>query len=329
MTHPLMSTQNRPYGREGALSIWHLERALLLFDCLEIRNGARAKSGNELTARMLASLDEKRIEELAEKHGLEPKGPIAVAQGRGGRLGRSLGDQPRAHLDGVHRTWASGRARTTWSTRSAGAPRARAACTADPVTLAHALVKLLYDGQHSRHRSASAQPVRMSDPINLLLGFAFEKESASLRSRAALRAARRAAEGVRTAARASAAARRIVRAHLPRGGAAAAQPRPASARGSRDAKSHRRQDLPDHQHAARSPVRPLPGADPRPPLRRHRAHDQGDDRAGQLEPARLAALLRHLRAPERRQAAHARRAPAPSTCSRPRSSCSSPTRSST
>jgi glycosyltransferase involved in cell wall biosynthesis len=55
------------------------------------------------------------------------------------------------------------------------------------VTLAHALVKLLYDGQHSRHRSASAQPVRMSDPINLLLGFAFEKESASLRSRAALR----------------------------------------------------------------------------------------------------------------------------------------------
>ena len=56
-----------------------------------------------------------------------------------------------------------------------------------PVTLAHALVKLLYDGQHSRHRSTSAPPMRMSDPINLLLGFAFEKESASLRSRAALR----------------------------------------------------------------------------------------------------------------------------------------------
>src|SRR5262249_44377224 len=56
-----------------------------------------------------------------------------------------------------------------------------------PVTLAHALVKLLYDGQHSEHRRASAQPMRMNGPINLLLGFAFEKESASLRSRAALR----------------------------------------------------------------------------------------------------------------------------------------------
>src|SRR5262249_51664518 len=75
MTHPLMSTQNRPYGREGALSLWHLERALLLFHCFEIRNGTRARSCNALTARLLASLDASRIEKLAEKHGLSPKGP--------------------------------------------------------------------------------------------------------------------------------------------------------------------------------------------------------------------------------------------------------------
>src|SRR5262245_5309031 len=43
MTHPLMSTQNRPYGREGGLSLWHIERALLLFECLEVRNGTRAR----------------------------------------------------------------------------------------------------------------------------------------------------------------------------------------------------------------------------------------------------------------------------------------------
>src|SRR5262249_55649453 len=61
-THPLMTTQNRPYGREGSLSLWHIERAMLLFNCLEVRNGSRARSSNSLTARMLASLDSKRIE---------------------------------------------------------------------------------------------------------------------------------------------------------------------------------------------------------------------------------------------------------------------------
>src|SRR5215813_9920650 len=74
MTHPLMSTQNRPYGREGALSVWHIERAMLMFDCLEVRDGTRARSSNPPTARVLASLDAKKIEELAAKHGIEPKG---------------------------------------------------------------------------------------------------------------------------------------------------------------------------------------------------------------------------------------------------------------
>jgi glycosyltransferase involved in cell wall biosynthesis len=186
MTHPLMSTQNRPYGREGALSLWHIERALLMFDCLEIRNGTRAKSCNDLTARLLASLDEKRILELAEKHGVEPKGAMpwrkAVVGGSddhsGINPGRTwtefayAGERPRPNdvVDSIRRR----------ITRTGG-------MHGGPVTLAHALVKLLYDGQHSRHRSPSAQPVRMSDPINLLLGFAFEKDSASLRSRAALR----------------------------------------------------------------------------------------------------------------------------------------------
>ena len=187
MTHPLMSTQNRPYGREGALSIWHIERAMLMFECLEVRNGTRARSANMLTARLLASLDEKRIAELAEKHGLEPKGPIpwrkAIVGGSDDHSGINPG-----------RTWteftyAGERARPN---DVIDAIRRRITRTGGmhggPVTLAHALVKLLYDGQHSRHRTTSAPPMRMSDPINLLLGFAFEKESASLRSRAARRA---------------------------------------------------------------------------------------------------------------------------------------------
>jgi glycosyltransferase involved in cell wall biosynthesis len=186
MTHPLMSTQNRPYGREGALSLWHIERALLMFECLEIRNGTRAKSCNDLTALLLASLDEKRILELAEKHGLEPKGPVpwrkAVVGGSddhsGINPGRTwtefayAGERPRPNdvVDSIRRR----------ITRTGG-------MHGGPVTLAHALVKLLYDGQHSRKRSPSAQPVRMSGPINLLLGYAFQKDSASARSRAALR----------------------------------------------------------------------------------------------------------------------------------------------
>jgi glycosyltransferase involved in cell wall biosynthesis len=186
MTHPLMSTQNRPYGREGALSLWHLERALLMFNCLEVRNGTRSRSSNALTARLLASLDEKKILELAEKHGLEPKGPTPWRKAEVGgsddhsgiNPGRTwteftyLGERPRPNdvVDSIRRRL----------TRAGG-------MHGGPVTLAHALVKLLYDGQHSRHRSASAKPVRMSDSINLLLGFAFEKEGAPLYARAARR----------------------------------------------------------------------------------------------------------------------------------------------
>ena len=186
MTHPLMSTQNRPYGREGSLSLWHIERALLMFECLEIRNGTRAKSCNDLTARLLASLDEKRIHELAERHGLEPKGPEpwrkAVVAGSddhsGINPGRTwtefpvAGERPRPNdvVDAIRRR----------QTRPGGVH-------GGPVTLAHALVKLLYDGQHQGQRAAGAQPIRMSDPINLLLDFAFEKQSAPWRSRAALR----------------------------------------------------------------------------------------------------------------------------------------------
>jgi glycosyltransferase involved in cell wall biosynthesis len=186
MTHPLMSTQNRPYGREGALSLWHLERALLMFECLEVRNGTRAKSANDLTARLLASLNEKRILELSAKHDLQPKGAMpwrkAVVGGSDDHSGINPGRtwtefavageraQPNDVVDSIRRR----------ITRTGG-------MHGGPVTLAHALVKLLYDGQHSRHRNASAQPVRMSDPINLLLGVAFEKDSASLASRAGLR----------------------------------------------------------------------------------------------------------------------------------------------
>ncbi|MFO0691545.1 MAG: glycosyltransferase [Myxococcota bacterium] len=186
MTHPLMSTQNRPYGRDGSLSVWHLERAMLLFDCLEVHNGTRAAASNALTRRLLASLDRKKIEELAAKHDLAPKGATpwlkavvggsddhsGINPGRAWTVFRYLGDRPRPNdvVDSIRR-------RTTSAEGMHGGP----------VTLAHALVKLVYDSQHSRHRAASAKPIRMSDPVNMLLEFAFGGRTSSTRSKLALR----------------------------------------------------------------------------------------------------------------------------------------------
>lgn len=176
MTHPLMSTQNRPYGREGALSLWHLERAMLMFNCIEVHNGSRARSGNDLTAALIQSLDEKRLEELADRHDFAPKGETpwrkAIVGGSDDHSGINPGRTwtefvyegespcPNDVIDSIRRF------ETTTDGMHGG-----------PVTLAHALVKLLYDGQHSAHRDQNSQPVRMGDSVNLLLGFAFEQNS--------------------------------------------------------------------------------------------------------------------------------------------------------
>src|SRR5262249_839852 len=56
MTHPLMSTQNRPYGREGSLTLEHIEKAMLLCNAFEIQNGGRTRTVNGLTAQLLNSL---------------------------------------------------------------------------------------------------------------------------------------------------------------------------------------------------------------------------------------------------------------------------------
>src|SRR5262245_60870784 len=74
MTHPLMSTQNRPHGREGALALWHIEKAILLCNAFELQNGARTRALNDLTSKLLTSLSPEIIDRLANKHGLAPKG---------------------------------------------------------------------------------------------------------------------------------------------------------------------------------------------------------------------------------------------------------------
>jgi glycosyltransferase involved in cell wall biosynthesis len=180
MTHPLMSTQNRPYGREGSLSLEHIEKALLLFECLEVRNGTRTRSLNELTVRLIESLDRERILRLAEKHKLAPHGTTpwlkAFVAGSDDHSGINPG-----------RTW------TEFTFPKDRAPRANDVIESirrretrpdgahgGPVTLAHAMVKLLYDGAKPRHRAEQKKGVSIGGPINSLLGFVFESNRTPL-----------------------------------------------------------------------------------------------------------------------------------------------------
>jgi glycosyltransferase involved in cell wall biosynthesis len=149
MTHPLMSTQNRPYGRDGALRIEHIEKMLLLCPAFEVQNGTRTKALNDLTGALVRSLDRARIEQLANKHGIAPRGAApwqkAVLGGSDDHAGINPG-----------RTWTTfpflGERPTVaglvdcirhGETRPGGAH-------GGPITLAHALLKLVYDGSQRR-----------------------------------------------------------------------------------------------------------------------------------------------------------------------------------
>lgn len=186
MTHPMMSTQNRPYGREGALSAEHIEKALLLFNTLEVRNGTRTRSLNEFTHQLVSSLDRDTIERLANKHGIAPKGDApwskAVTGGSDDHSGINPGEtwtefplpegrapQPNDLVDAI-------RARRTSPAGAHGGP----------VTLAHAMVKLIYDGHRVKDRQADGpQAVSMGGPINSLLKFVFDSGSLKLRHKLA------------------------------------------------------------------------------------------------------------------------------------------------
>src|SRR5262249_41649836 len=141
MTHPLMSTENRPHGREGALSMAHVEKMLLMCPVLEVQNGARTRALNDLTRRMVTSLDPRAIERLANEHDLEAKGIAPWRKGLTGGSDDHSGINP-------GRTW------TEFPHR--GRPTANALVDAlrgcetepggmhgGPVTLAHSLLKLV------------------------------------------------------------------------------------------------------------------------------------------------------------------------------------------
>ena len=180
MTHPLMSTQNRPYGRDGALTVGHIERALLLCHCIEVHNGARTRALNDLTARMIATLDAAAIMRLADKHDLAPKGPTpwlkAVVGGSDDHSGINPG-----------RTWTEFALDN--ATPSAANPantlvdaiRARATrpvgAHGGPITIAHSVMKLFYDGGTRRAGGAQAKTATFAGPLHALFRLVFDGES--------------------------------------------------------------------------------------------------------------------------------------------------------
>jgi glycosyltransferase involved in cell wall biosynthesis len=172
MTHPLMSTGNRPYGREGALAVDHLEQAVLLFEAFEVRNGSRTKALNELTRRLLESLDRETIERLADKHGIAPKGDApwrkALLAGSDDHAGINPGN-----------TWtafpvAGGRPVANDVIRAIRARRTQP-CGAHggPITLAHSLLKLLYDGSA---RAKQTRTLSVGGPIHGLFRMVFDED---------------------------------------------------------------------------------------------------------------------------------------------------------
>ena len=184
MTHPLMSTQNRPYGREGALSIEHIEKALLLCNGIEVRNGARTRALNQLTERMVGALDAAAIARLADRHDLAPKGD------RPWRKAMVAGSDDHAGIN-PGRTWTEvelgGDAFTPNRLISAmrRAETRPAGGHGGPVVLAHSILKLLYDGSQARNavKTRGLKQPTVAGPIHALLRLVFDSSSEKLHQR--------------------------------------------------------------------------------------------------------------------------------------------------
>lgn len=69
IAHPL-------YNMNGNLSPEVIEKLLLLFEVIEVKNGARAKRYNKLVETIIASLTKETIETLTDKHGIFPSGEV-------------------------------------------------------------------------------------------------------------------------------------------------------------------------------------------------------------------------------------------------------------
>lgn len=175
MTHPLMSTQNRPYGREGSLALRHIEKMLVLCNTFEIQNGSRTRALNELTARMVHTLDRPMIERFANRHNLEPKGLAPWVKTYVGGSDDHAGINP-------GRTWTEFAFKGATPTPDDLIMAIRTGAShptglhGGPVNLAHSILKLLYDGTRQPPTQAQAPrgKVHVGGPVLTLLRLVFD-----------------------------------------------------------------------------------------------------------------------------------------------------------
>ncbi len=178
MTHPLMSTQNRPYGREGSLSVAHIEKAILLCNCIEVRNGARTRALNDLTWDIIRRLDRETIERLANTHDIAPKGPTPWLKSVVGGSDDHSGINP-------GQTWTEFELRGNVLTPNAMVESIRARASrpngghGGPVTIAHSILKLIYEGGMQRSE-AKAKAVSVGGPMQSVLRLVFDADSRSM-----------------------------------------------------------------------------------------------------------------------------------------------------
>ncbi len=180
MTHPLMSTQNRPYGRDGALGVEHIEKMLVVCNAFEVQNGARTRALNDLTLRMIRKVDRELLERLADKHRLEPKGPApwnkAILGGSDDHAGINPGTTwtEFPHLEAAPTANGLVECITHQETRPGG-------IHGGPITLAHALLKLVYDGSEKRlaTQGTGGSQLGLAGPIRSLMRLVFASSSES------------------------------------------------------------------------------------------------------------------------------------------------------
>jgi glycosyltransferase involved in cell wall biosynthesis len=193
MTHPLMSTENRAYGREGSFTLAHFEKMLLLVPGFEIQNGSRSRALNETTRAAIEALTPALVERLADRHGLAPKTDAPWRKFVTGGSDDHSGINP-------------GR---TWTEFTFGGPQPTAndlitsmrrretrpgGAHGGPITLAHSILKLLYDGSKRANpkptslagrlglvRTDAKETVGVSGALADLLDLVFAPEQRSLR----------------------------------------------------------------------------------------------------------------------------------------------------
>lgn len=160
LAHPL-------YAQNDKLTADHIEKLLLLFNTIEVRNGARARRFNVFTEELLNALTPMQIERMSEKHGIVPDGPEPWVKGRVGGsddhgglfIGRAWtstrrGNTPAEFLEAVvgRETWAGGE-------------------DGDALTLAHSLYGIAYNF----YRERLDRGTNRSTPfVNALLNRMFE-----------------------------------------------------------------------------------------------------------------------------------------------------------